>query len=141
MARVTAQEYAEKHARRLKASLEDMRRGIQRVTEAPGAKAAAQADKMLANLTEAVTSGLWARRVGAVTLEEWRRKALDKGVNRVAAGIDAVQVSQVAMAERLLAAVDNAVAKVKTMPSTTFEDRIGRATQYMREMHGANIKQ
>lgn len=140
MARVTAQEYAEKHSRRLKASLEDMRRGIQRVTEAPGAKAALQADKMLTNLTESVTNGTWARRVGGVSLEEWRRKALEKGVNRVAAGIDAVQVQQVAMAERLLAAVDNAVAKVNTMSSNTFEDRIARATAYMREMHGANIK-
>lgn len=141
MARVTAQEYAEKHARRLKASMEDVRKGISRVTEAPGIAAAAQQEKMLLNVTAAVTSGKWARNVAGVTLEEWKRKATDKGIARIPAGIDAVQAKQVQMATRLLAAVDNAVVEVKAMPSTTLEDRIARATAYMRRMSQAQIKE
>ena len=42
MARVTAEEYQEKHARRLKASVEDIRRGIERVSTNPCDLAAAK---------------------------------------------------------------------------------------------------
>jgi len=61
--RVTPAEFVEKHNRRTKAALEDLRRGVEAVTEAPGAKAAAKADKMRANLLEALDSGKWQRRV------------------------------------------------------------------------------
>ena len=57
MAKLTASEFQEKHARRLKAAVEDVRRGIDRVTENPCEKAAAKQDKMLTNLTAAVSSG------------------------------------------------------------------------------------
>jgi len=39
MPKLTPAEYAEKHARRLKASTEDIRKGVAKVTEAPTAKA------------------------------------------------------------------------------------------------------
>ena len=57
MARVNAQEYAEKWKRRLSGATEDVRRGIERTTVAPGAAAAAASDAMLRNLTSSVTSG------------------------------------------------------------------------------------
>jgi len=140
MARVTAEQYAEKQARRLKASTEDIRRGIAAVTVAPGAQAAKKADKMLRSVTESVTSGEWARRTAGVSLADWQRAAADKGVNRISQGIDAVQPQQVAMATRLLAAVDAASAKVKSMPSDSLEDSIARMTTFVREMSKAKIK-
>jgi len=41
MAKVTPDEFVEKHARRLKGAVEDMRRGVEKVTSAPTAAAAA----------------------------------------------------------------------------------------------------
>jgi len=132
--RVTPEEFAEKHARRLKASVEDIRRGIERVTEAPTAKAAAKENKMLANLTAAVSSGKWARRLRAVSLEDWKKAAIDKGVGRIATGIDGAYDKQVAFAGQLLAFEGTLLEKVDKMPDLTLEDSISRMTAWARGM-------
>lgn len=134
MAKLTATEFQEKHARRLKAAVEDVRKGIDRVTEAPTAKAAAKQDKMLANLTRAVTDGKWAAGLKRVSLEEWKRKARDIGVNRIAAGIDGAKEKVVAFAEELLPHIDRGQEKIKTMPDVTLDDNINRMTTFVRHM-------
>jgi hypothetical protein len=134
MAKVTAEEYAEKWGRRLSGATADITRGIDRTTEAPGLKAAKAQDKMLSKVTEAVSSGRWAKKVGAVSLEDWKNAAKNKGVGRISQGVQSALPSQAAMAAKLLAAVDAAVAAVKVMPSTTLEDNIARSATYMREM-------
>ena len=127
-------EYQEKHARRLKASVEDVRAGIDRVTESPTEKAAAKQDKMLTNLTASVQSGKWAAGLKRVSLEEWKTKARDIGVNRIAAGIDGAADKVVAFAEQLLPHIDRGQAKIKTMPDTTLDDNINRMTTFVRHM-------
>ena len=134
MAKLTAVEFQEKHARRLKAAVEDVRRGIDRVTENPCEKAAAKQDKMLTNLTAAISSGKWANGLKRVSLEEWKSKARDIGVNRVAAGIDAAKDKVVAFAEDLLPHIDRGLEKVKGMPDITLDDNINRMTTFIRHM-------
>ena len=134
MTKLNASEFQEKHARRLKASVEDMRAGIDRVTENPCEKAAAKQDKMLTNLTAAVSSGKWAAGLKRVTLDEWKTKARDIGVNRVAAGIDGAKAKVVAFAEVLLPHIDRGQAKIAAMPDTTLDDNINRMTQFVRHM-------
>lgn len=134
MAKLTAAEFQEKHARRLKAAVEDVRRGIDRVTEAPTAKAAAKQDKMLANLTASVNSGKWSAGLKRVSLEDWKRKARDVGVNRIAAGIDAAKTKVVAFAEDLLPHIDRGKDKIKAMPDVTLDDNINRMTSFIRHM-------
>lgn len=140
MAKVTAQEYVEDWSRNLKGATERIKRGINRVTEAPGAKAAAQKELLKMKLIEAIDSGKWSERVAGVTLDEWKDKILSKGVNRIAAGVDAAKSKQVAMAGNLLAAVDSAVAEANRTPRGTLEDNINRMTTYVRAMHGKKIK-
>ena len=77
---ITPEEFAEKHARRLKAAVEDIRAGVERVTESPTAKAAAKQDKMIARLQEAVSSGKWAARLKAVPLEDWKSKTIRRAL-------------------------------------------------------------
>ena len=134
MAKLTASEFQEKHARRLKAAVEDVRKGIDRVTESPTEKAAAKQDKMLANLTRSVTDGKWAAGLKRVTLEEWKRKARDIGVNRIAAGIDGAKSKVIAFAEELLPHIDRQQAKIKAMPDVTLDDNINRMTTFIRGM-------
>lgn len=134
MARVTPKEYQEKHARRLKASLEDMKAGVERVTEAPTAKAAKKVDKMRANLLAALDSGKWQRRLNAVTLDEWKRKMVDVGVPRVSAGIDAAAAKTEAFAAELLPHVDKVSTEVKKMPDVTLDDNINRMVSFIRGM-------
>lgn len=132
--KVNAEQFVEKHARRVKGALEDMRQGVERVTEAPGVRAAKKADKMRANLLEALDSGKWQRRVASVTAEEWKAAMLNKGVNRVAAGIDAAHDKVRAFAEQLLSYQANLMSQVENMPDLTLEDSIARATAWIRGM-------
>lgn len=134
MAKVTAEEYAEKHARRLKASTEDIRRGIDRVTESPGVRAIKAKDRMIANLLEAINDGTWEAQLKGVSLEDWKKAATEKGIGRIAQGIDAAQGSQVTMATKLLAAVDASVAEANRTPRGTLEDNISRMTAFVRGM-------
>lgn len=140
MARVNATEYAEKWGRRLKGSTEDIRRGIARVTEAPGEAAARSQELMKAKLNAAIDDGTWASQVRGVPLQDWQAAATAKGINRIAQGVDSAQPKQVAMAERLLAAVDASASVVRRMPKGTIEDSINRMTTYVREMNSRKLR-
>ncbi len=140
MARVTAQEYTEKWGRRLKQSTEDIRRGINRVTEAPGEAAARQVATMKANLNRAIDDGTWAAQVRAVPLQAWKDAAGKKGVDRIAAGVDGALPSQQQMAEKLLANVDAAVAEANRTPRGSLEDNITRMTTFVRGMASRSLR-
>jgi hypothetical protein len=134
MATMTAQEFREKHARRLKAATEDMRKGIDAVTVNPCELAAAKQDKMIANLTKSVNDGTWKRGLLRVSLEQWKTKARDVGVNRVAAGIDAAAAKVESFASDLLPHIAAGQAKLKSMPDITLDDNINRMTSFVRHM-------
>ena len=134
MAKVTPEEYAEKWNRRIKAGLTDMRKGVEKVTEAPGKKAAEAADKMKAKINEAIDNGTWGKNVSAVTVDEWKEKMINKGIPRVSGGADASKAKVTSFAAKLLPAVDAAASKAKGMPSLTLEDNIARMTTFIREM-------
>ena len=140
MARVNASEYAEKWSRRTKASTEDYRRGVERVTKAPGELAAAQADLMARKVQEAINSGKWQRAVAGVSLQEWQKAATEKGAGRIAAGVDNAQGKQVQMAEKLLANVDRAVAAANATPRGDFEANMTRMVAFARSMHDNPVK-
>ena len=134
MPKLTPEEFQEKHARRLKAAIEDMRKGVEAVTEAPTLKAAAKKDKMLAGITDAIASGKWERGLKRVTLEEWKSKMVDKGLGRVAAGIDAAKDKVIAFAGELLPYQDTLVRDIEKMPDVSLEDSINRMTFFIRGM-------
>jgi len=134
MAKLTANEFQEKHARRLKASIDDMRKGVERVTVSPTEKAAAKQDKMKANILASIDNGKWAAGLKRVTLDDWKTKMINKGVNRVASGIDEAAPKVVAFASELLPHIDSVKAKIEKMPDVTLEDNIGRMTEFIRGM-------
>ena len=134
MAKLTAAEFQEKHARRLTAAVEDVRKGIDRVTANPCELAAAKQDKMLAGITAAVNEGRWAKGLRRVSLEQWKEKAKNVGVGRIAAGILASKDKVVAFAEQLLPHIDAQIAKIKALPDITLEDNINRMTTFIRGM-------
>lgn len=134
MAKLTAAEFQEKHARRLSAAVEDVRKGIDRVTVNPCELAAAKQEKMLANLTAAVNDGRWAAGLKRVTLDQWKDKAKNVGAGRIASGINAAKAKVIAFAEQLLPHIDAGTAKLKAMPDITLEDNIARMTSFIRHM-------
>lgn len=134
MARVTPQEYAEKWGRRTSAATADYTKGVNRVTEAPGIKAASKVDKLMNNFIESITSGKWARAVAGVTLQEWKDAATQKGAGRIAAGVAGAQPKMAAFAQQLLSHIDSVKAEVDAMPDTTLDERIAKSAQFQRRM-------
>lgn len=132
--KLTPEEFAEKHARRLKAAIDDIRAGVERVDVAPGQKAAAKKGKWVAKMTEKATQDKWARRVADVPLEEWKRKTLNKGVGRVAAGIDEAHDKVVDFATALIEHENRGMADIEKMPDLTLEDSVARASAWIRHM-------
>jgi hypothetical protein len=134
MAKLTPQEATEKHARRLKGSTEDIRRGVSRVTEAPGIAAAAKQDKMRQRLMESLDSGKWANRVKSVSLQDWQRLMVEKGVGRIAAGIDEAKEKTEDFFAQLFQHQEGLQRKVENMPDLTIEDSINRMSTFIRGM-------
>jgi hypothetical protein len=89
---------------------------------------------MLANLTAAVQSGKWKTRLQKVSVEEWKQKALDKGLNRIAGGIDGARDKQIEFASQLLPYEAQLQEQVAKMPDLTLEDSVARATSWIRGM-------
>jgi len=136
MAKLTPQEFQEKHARRLKEALEDIRRGIDRVQENPCEKAADAQQKMRTNLLAAIDNGKWAAGLRRVSLQEWKTRARDIGVGRISAGIDAAKDKVTAFASELLPHIDQGLEQLKGLPDITLEDNINRMTTFIRHMAG-----
>lgn len=134
MARLTKEEFTEKWARRLKGAVEDIRSGIEKVTESPTAMASKKQEKMKARLVQAIDSGKWASALNSVTLEEWKKKALEKGVNRISAGVDLSSDKVSKFAEQLLTYQDTLKKEVDKLPDITIEDAVNRASTWIRGM-------
>lgn len=133
---ITPEEFAEKHARRLKQAIPDMQKGIERVTVNPTEKAAAKKQKMQANLNEALNNGKWEAGLRRVSLEDWKKAILGKGLQRVSAGIDGAHDKVVAFATVLLPFEASLQAKINAMPDLSIQDSVARSTEWIMGMAG-----
>jgi len=134
MAKVNANEFAEKWARRLQSATPDIERGINRVSTSPTQKAASKQDKMLANLTRAVQSGKWAAGLNKVSLTDWKAAAIQKGIPRISQGVSGAQPKVAQFATKLLAHQDSLKSEIDNMPDLTIEDSINRMVAWTRGM-------
>lgn len=136
MAKLTPAEFREKQARNLKNSIPDIVRGINAVTENPMTKAANASGKWATNTAAAEPK--WKARIGAVTMESWKKAAIEKGTVRIASGIDAAAPKVEAFAAVLLPFIDDLKKRVDAMPSASLEDSISRSAFWIREMYKLN---
>lgn len=132
--RVNPSEMAEKWKRRLTQATPDIQRGVERVTESPMEKAAAASDKMLRNVTEAVTSGKYARGLARVSLPEWKDAVIDLGIPRIAQGVARAETKFEDFARQLLPHIESGMSQLDRMPDVTLEDSVARMTFWLRHM-------
>lgn len=128
--RTDAQAATAKWLQNLSAASARMAAGADRVTEAPGMKAARAADKWLARVT--ASKDKFARNAGRVTLEEWKNAYKTVGVPRVAQGAQMKQHKMQDFLTDYLAYLARGAATIDAMPSVTLEDGIARATAQIR---------
>lgn len=128
----TPQQIARKWNSRLKASTTEIREGVEDVTENPADLAAAAADKWIdrvSNSRDRYVLGL-----SRVTLDDWKRAMVDKGIQRIAQGADAAVSRVEAFQSDLMQFQQTIDRELAAMPDVTLEDGIARATHQMRRM-------
>jgi hypothetical protein len=134
MAKLTGAQYAEKWGQRLKSASDAIVQGVDAVTVSPGLAAIAKQDKLIANWKRSVESGKWAAGLRKMTLGEWQASMRDRGIPRIAAGVDGALSDMAVFGEELMAFQSALSAKIMKMPDTTLEDNIARMTEQVRGM-------
>lgn len=132
--KVSAEEGARKWKTRLDGAIDEIRAGVDKVTEAPGVKAAAASDKMRARIIEAIDTGRWGAEVSKVTLPEWKAAMADKGIPRIRAGTEAALDEVTAFNKALYSHIEAGQSAIEGKPSLTLEDNIDRMVTFIRHM-------
>lgn len=134
MPKLTPVEAADKQVRNIKGSIEQIKAGINKVTENPCELAAAQSEKMLAKITEAITSGKWSASLRRVSLTDWKTAFLTKGVNRIGQGAEAAKPKLVRFYTEFFPYVDTVQAECKAMANLNIDDAIAIAAHNIRRL-------
>lgn len=133
-------EIAARWKKRLDDSVTEIEAGVKRVTVAPGVKAAASADKFIQKITQSVNDGTWQKGVASVSLPDWQKAMIEKGIPRIRQGTASALPKSEKFFAALIPAIETAQGAIERMPSITFEDNLARAQAFMREMHKFNYK-
>jgi hypothetical protein len=124
---------SEKWARRTAAAGADWQAGVQAVTDAPGAKAAAASDAWQQKLSMPETKEKFRRNVSAVPLEEWKGKTAQAS-GRFTGGAQAAQDKMLKHQQAVESHMESGLRQLATMPSVTLEDKIARSAFWQRHM-------
>lgn len=132
---LAASDISEKWNRRMKQSVPDIQKGINAVTESPMEKAVAKQDKMLANVTQAITSGKWAAQTLKTSVADWKTKTAQKVAERLGGGVDAAMDKRRPFDSYLVSTLNAILPAVADAPDMTIEDSVNRVRMVMMHMH------
>lgn len=110
--------------------------GVQGTTVDVVGNAIAAQGAMVANFTQSVTSGLWARNLAAVGTSGWKTATIAKASNYATgfqAGAQKYSTAMNTWGPRIL----SIAAAAKAMPGGTVENRIARSVYLQRQLHAA----
>lgn len=134
MPKVTPEQGAEKFSRKASAASGDYAAGVDRVTQAPGAKAVQARAKWIAKVTDPATQEKWATQTGRVGLEEWRTATKEKGVGNYSRGVQLGGAKYAAAARELYAHIQAGEDAIARLPNVSLEDGIARSSAMIRHM-------
>lgn len=107
--------------------------GVQNVTEAPNAKAAAALPRWIASVTSKAVQDKFVSKNQAVTLDQWKSNTINFGVPNLSRGAQKGQPKYAAFATKFYPFLNNTLSKISSMPNVTLQDRINRAVTLMQE--------
>jgi len=129
---------AARWANRLSGAGDKIRAGVQGVTQAPGARAAAQKARYVAGVQ--AKADKWAAKVGSVSLSDWQTAMTEKGIPSIAQGATAAQGKMTSFFTQLIPYINANVGAIRSMPSLTIEDSVNRAAAWIRTMSKFSYK-
>lgn len=110
--------------------------GVQNTDKDPAQLAIANQNALLSNFQQAVNSGLWARRLGAVSKAQWQQTTVAKASN-YGTGITAGEAKYQQKMGAVLQVIGQVVAQVDQMPSGTPAANDQRMLFYVNQMRQA----
>lgn len=111
-----------------------IQQGVQAVTEAPGVKAARNAQAYVNGVNQNVNK--WQRKVAAVSLGDWVNATLTKGVPRIASGAQAAQPKFASALGPLFQYMSSGLGQIDNMPNDSPAARDARMLQWAQYMRG-----
>jgi len=133
MAQLNAATVAAKWARNMQGAGQSITDGVNAVTQAPGQAAAAQQAAWAAAV--AASQQKWATNVAAVSVSDWKAAMINKGIPRIATGIQGgTQKMQAAMSV-LLPRINSIVSSLP--PRGPAGSNQQRMIQFSQQMHQA----
>jgi len=134
MPKVTPEEGALKLIANAKAATPHIKAQVMKVTVAPTAAAADKIEKMRANFNAAIDSGKVERGLRRTSLQDWQNAMVNKGIPRIAAGLDAAKDKIVEFNRQFYPFLETVQAEIKAMPDLTLEDSISRMVHNVRRI-------
>lgn len=131
---MTGADFQAKHATNLKASSDEIRKGVEAVTESPGSKAAKRADVYIAKMTSSEVHERWKRNVAKVSLEDWKKDMVEKGIGRISAGLDRSKDKITDFGDKLIAFQKAALPAFDARRPITIEESAQKAADWIKEM-------
>jgi len=133
----SAQQAAANWARGMQNSTERIRQGVQAVTVSPTERAAAAIPRMVEGIQRAASSGKIERGLRAVTLEDWRRETMEKGIPRVGTGASAAQPKMQQFMGELLPFIESGLGRLNSStPRGDLGANIARMNEWVNYMAG-----
>jgi len=134
MPRVTPEEGATKLIDRARAAAPHIADQVRKVTTSPTEVAATKIDKMQTNFNKAVLDGKVERGLRRVSLGDWQKAMVEKGVPRIVPGLEASRDKITEFNRQFYPFLERVQSKVAAMPDTTLEDNIQRMVTNVREI-------
>lgn len=111
--------------------------GIQGTTADQAGRAVAAQGAMVANFTQAVSSGRWARRIQeSGGTANWKQQSQAKAANYTT-GVTAGKSKYLAAAQKWYPITQGIAQQVRQMPSGSIGASVARATAFIQAMHAA----
>ncbi len=135
MPKLTPEEAARKLVENAQAAAPRMAEQIAKVTVNPAEVALQKADKWRAGIQEAIANGSYERGLRRTSLEDWRTAMIQKGIPRLAQGLQQALPKIEAFNRRFYPYLERVEAEVAAMDDTSFEARINRMVHNARRIH------
>ncbi len=126
---------ANRWAQNLAAATQKMAASVNSLTQSPTAAAAAAAQTWLARLNDPATLTKFQNSLNRVSLGDWQKAFIAKGIPRISQGAQQAIPKMVAFMQQWLPYEAAGSATVRAMPKGTLEDRINRSAAMIRYNH------
>jgi len=128
----TAQQAAANWAASAGRAATDWAQGVQNYNGDWAGATTAQQATLLQNVTQAISSGAWARGVQRVGTQGWKQATVDKSAN-FTTGFQAGAARQAAASAKIIGALQNIVPNLP--PRGSYEQNKARSTAVMDQLH------